>query len=88
VKIVDDRGIESLKIVNLEDREMNVNETVAASRRNPMTADTDPTDEELAIVMREACELAMRRKAQSDEWSRQQLAEAVRAARERPRAKA
>lgn len=88
MKIVDDRGIESLKIVNLEDREMNVNETVAASRRNPMTADTDPTDEELAIVMREACELAMRRKAQSDEWSRQQLAEAVRAARERPRAKA
>jgi hypothetical protein len=88
VKIVDDRGIESLKIVNLEDREMNVNETVAASRRNPMTADTDPTDEELAIVMREACEMAMRRKAQSDEWSRQQLAEAVRAARERPRAKA
>ncbi|MDP1611412.1 MAG: hypothetical protein Q8M11_10155 [Sulfuritalea sp.] len=67
---------------------MNVNETVATSRRNPMTADTDPTDEELAIVMREACELAMRRKAQSDEWSRQQLAEAVRAARERPRAKA
>jgi hypothetical protein len=55
-------------------------------RRNPMTADTDPTDEELAIVMREACELAMQRKAESDEWSRQQLAKAVREARERTRA--
>lgn len=66
---------------------MNANETMAVPRRNPMTADTDPTDEELAIVMREACELAMRRKAESDEWSRQQLAQAVRAARERPRAK-
>lgn len=52
-------------------------------RRNPMMADTDPTDEELAIVMREACELAMQRKATSDEWSRQQLAKAVREARER-----
>ena len=50
-----------------------------------MTADTDPTDEELAIVMREACELAMQRKAESDEWLRQQLAKAVREARERPR---
>lgn len=65
---------------------MNANETVTAPRRNPMTADTDPTDEELAIVMREACELAMRRKAESDEWSRQQLAQAVQAARQRPRA--
>ncbi len=63
---------------------MNANATLP--RRNPMTADTDPTDEELAIVMREACELAMQRKAQSDEWSRQQLAKAVREARERTRA--
>jgi hypothetical protein len=63
---------------------MNANETMP--KRNPMTADTDPTDEELAIVMREACELAMQRKAESDEWSRQQLAKAVREARERTRA--
>lgn len=67
---------------------MNANKTMAAPRRNPMTADTDPTDEELAIVMREACELAMRRKAESDEWSRQQLAKAVREALARPRAEA
>ena len=65
---------------------MNANETAKPPRRNPMTADTDPTDEELAVVMREACELAMQRKAESDEWSRQQLAQAVRAACERPRA--
>ncbi len=62
---------------------MNANETMP--KRNPMTADTDPTDEELAIVMREACELAMQRKAESDEWSRQQLAKAVREARARSR---
>lgn len=65
---------------------MNAKKTTTAPRRNPMTADTDPTDEELAIVMREACELAMRRKAESDEWSRQQLAKAVREALARPRA--
>jgi hypothetical protein len=65
---------------------MNANETAKLPRRNPMTADTDPTDEELAVVMREACELAMQRKAVSDEWLRQQVAQAVRAARERLRA--
>lgn len=63
---------------------MNANEQLP--RRNPMTADTDPTDEELAIVMREACELAMQRKAQSDDWLRQQVAKAVCEARERSRA--
>lgn len=65
---------------------MNTNETAKLPRRNPMTADTDPTDEELAIVMREACELAMQRKAESDDWSRQQIAKAVREAHERTRA--
>lgn len=65
---------------------MNANETMP--RRNPMTADTDPTDEELAIVMREACELAMRRKAESDEWLRRQVAKAVHEARARPHAEA
>lgn len=44
---------------------MTANE-ITAPRRNPMTADTDPTDEELALVMREARELAMQRKAQSE----------------------
>ncbi len=63
-----------------------MNATEKMPRRNPMTADTDPTDEELAIVMREACELAMQRKAESDEWLRHQIALAVREARERTRA--
>lgn len=66
---------------------MNASKTTTP-RRNPMTADTDPTDEELAIVMREARELAMQRKAESDEWLRQQIMQAVRAARERTRAAA
>ncbi len=63
-----------------------MNATEKMPRRNPMTADTDPTDEELAIVMREACELAMQRKAESDEWLRHQIALAVLEARERTRA--
>lgn len=66
---------------------MNASKTIPP-RRNPMTADTEPTDEELAIVMREARELAMQRKAESDEWLRQQIMQAVRAARERTRAAA
>lgn len=65
---------------------MNASEKIL--RRNPMTADTDPTDEELAIVMREACELAIRRKAESDEWLRQQVEKAVREARARLHAEA
>lgn len=53
------------------------------ARRNPMLASTEPTDEELHQVMREACDLAMQRKAATDDWVRQQLATAVREARER-----
>lgn len=55
----------------------------AAPRRNPMLADTEPTDEELNLVMREARDLALQRKAASDEWLRQQLAAAVREAHAR-----
>lgn len=52
-------------------------------KRNPLAVDTEPTDEELAEVMREARDLAMTRKQESDEWARRQLAEAVAAARAR-----
>ncbi len=45
--------------------------------RCPMAVDTEPTDEELAIVMLEARDLAMQRKAQSDEWVREQLRKAL-----------
>jgi hypothetical protein len=50
-----------------------------------MAPDTEPTDEELAVVMREARDLAMRRKALSDEWLQKQLDAAVREALARPR---
>ena len=52
-----------------------------------MAPDTEPTDEELAIVMREARDLAMQRKAASDKWMREQLEAAVREALERERPK-
>lgn len=52
-------------------------------RRNPMLASTEPTDEELHQVMREACEVALQRRLASDVWMRDQLALAVREARER-----
>jgi hypothetical protein len=58
---------------------------MAETRRDLMAPDSEPTDEELAIVMREALELAMVRKAASDEWMRKKLAEAVREALARPR---
>jgi hypothetical protein len=50
-----------------------------------MAPDSEPTDEELSLVMREALDLALARKAASDEWMRKQLAEAVREALSRPR---
>lgn len=58
---------------------------MADARRDLMAPDAEPTDEELALVMREARDLAMARKADSDEWMRRQLAEAVREALSRPR---
>jgi len=51
--------------------------------RDLMAPDTEPTDEELATVMREALAVALERKAQSDEWMRQQLRDAVAQARNR-----
>lgn len=47
------------------------------TKRNPLAADTDPTDAELAEVMREARDVAMARKLESDNWMRRKLAEAV-----------
>lgn len=52
-------------------------------KRNPLAADTDPTDEELAVVMREARDSAMARKQESDAWMRRELAVAVSDARAR-----
>lgn len=53
------------------------------TKRNPLAADTEPTDEELSEVMREARDLAMARKRESDAWMRRKLAEAVADARAR-----
>jgi hypothetical protein len=54
------------------------------ANRDPMAPDCEPTNEELSVVMREALELALVRKAASDEWMRRQLAEAVSEALARP----
>ena len=45
--------------------------------RDLMAPETEPTDEELHIVMREALDLAVTRKLQSDTWMRQHLLETV-----------
>lgn len=52
-------------------------------KRNPLAPDTEPTDEELSVVMREARDLALARKKESDMWMRHKLAEAVADARAR-----
>jgi 1,2-phenylacetyl-CoA epoxidase PaaB subunit len=41
-----------------------------------MAPDTEPTDEELALVMREARELAVQRRATCDAWVAARLREA------------
>ena len=56
------------------------------ARRDIMAPDTEPTDEELAVVMREARDLALQRKAEADEWMRKQLEQALREASARTRA--
>ena len=56
---------------------------VSRMKRNPLAADTDPTDEELDEVMREARDLAMARKVESDAWLRRKLDEAMAEARSR-----
>ncbi len=48
-----------------------------------MAPDTEPTDAELEMVMREALTLAIERKRVSDAWIQHQLHEAVAQARAR-----
>lgn len=52
-------------------------------KRNPLAANTEPTDEELSEVMSEALGVALARKQESDIWMRRKLAEAVNDARTR-----
>ena len=49
--------------------------------RDPMAPDAEPTDEELALVMREARLGAMRRRARADAWISARLKEASEFAR-------
>jgi nitrogen fixation protein FixH len=53
--------------------------------RDLMAPDTEPTDEELALVMREARELAAERRLKSDAWVAARIEEAGRFARENAR---
>lgn len=54
-------------------------------QRDLMAPDTEPTDEELALVMRAARDEAVRRKTESDAALQGQIEAAVRAAHSRPR---
>jgi hypothetical protein len=58
---------------------------MSTAQRDLMAPDTEPTDEELAVVMRAARDEAVRRKKASDESLQRQIEEAVRAAHARPR---
>lgn len=51
------------------------------AKRDLMASDTEPTDEELQLVMREALNSALERKKSSDAWMRQRLSEEVQKAR-------
>ena len=50
--------------------------------RDLMAPDTEPTDEELAIVMCAARDLAIQRRALSEAWIAARLAEVAKSARE------
>ena len=52
-------------------------------KRNPLAANTEPTDEELSQVMGEALVVALTRKQESDIWMRRKRVEAVSDARTR-----
>lgn len=54
------------------------------ANRDLMAPDTEPTDEELAVVMREARDLAVQRRAAAEIWMQEQLEKALREALGRP----
>jgi hypothetical protein len=51
--------------------------TTTGQPRDLMAPDTEPTDEELALVMREARDLAVERRAKADAWIAAKLKEAT-----------
>lgn len=58
-------------------------ETVKTIPRNPMLAETEPTDEELHLVMCEARDVALDRKRASEIWMHEQMDKALREAKAR-----
>jgi hypothetical protein len=52
------------------------------AQRDLMAPDTEPTDEELALVMRAARDAAVQRRAKANAWIATRLAEAARFAEE------
>ncbi len=56
-----------------------------SARRNPMLADTEPTDDELHLVMCEARDVALQRKQASEVWMRDQMENALLEAKARMR---
>jgi hypothetical protein len=58
---------------------------MSSLQRDLMAPDTEPTDEELAVVMREARDEAIRRNKEADEKLRLQIETAILAAAARPR---
>lgn len=51
--------------------------TTVGQPRDLMAPDTEPTDEELALVMREARDVAVQRRAKADAWIAARLKEAT-----------
>ena len=51
------------------------------TNRDLMAPENEPTDEELQLVMREALDLALARKKQSDNWMRNHLIDTVKKVR-------
>jgi hypothetical protein len=54
--------------------------------RDVMAPHNEPTDEELALVMREAREAAVQRRARADAWIASRLAEATQFAKQHGKA--
>ncbi|MEZ4293683.1 MAG: hypothetical protein R3B70_01810 [Polyangiaceae bacterium] len=61
---------------------MSAPEDTAPPFRDLMAPDTEPTDEELELVMKAARDIAIKRRELSDAWIAARLEEATRLARE------
>lgn len=60
---------------------MNANANPFGQLQSPLAAEREPTDDELHVVMREARDVALQRKAESIAHLRERIAQAVAGAR-------